>query len=443
MPALSELSPAISRGIRFLVDNKAPDSSPSAAQRRGGGPPDWPHFLSAGIGPFKPPFPDTNPFAAATLHHALSAITPETTSTLGLDPGDLAHVRECKARALRIIDRFRVANPPGAFGYWYRNTVSHRDRCRLGRQLTLILLKGPVLKGPLAPARSQCYPADFQIWPDADSTALAYVALAEQARAESSPLPALPIAAFANWRDDGRFPRGPPKTLPAQSGTFLTWFAPADAKVPNVSDLVVNANVLFAFGRFGQGDNPVAATAVDWLKSATSDLSAVRSGQLSTHYSFNYAAHYAVSRTYRDGGVMQLRPAVEAFADDVARTARRAPEGVYWPSKDPALSTAHALLTLLNADRRLPLMPAAASYLLQRQNPESGAWNARWQDFTATESGVRLYFKSDAYTTALALEALIRYTLWHPIAGVDADPEPAPSQNDPAAVSADRHPASG
>ncbi len=181
---------------------------------------------------------------------------------------------------------------------------------------------------------------------------------------------------------------------------------------PNDIDLVVNANVLYALGRYSRLGTPGVADAVALINEAVAlGLHRDHFEEISEYYPDNLVFQYAVSRAYHEGGVTGLAPAVEILADELeASVIVRLDGSAYWDRGAPQLNTAFALLTLQNAGRETPLLAGAAAFLVAEQRPFGGYAPATF--FIArTDHGQVFEFYSPSFTTAMALEALARHVL--------------------------------
>jgi hypothetical protein len=104
-----------------------------------------------------------------------------------------------------------------------------------------------------------------------------------------------------------------------------------------------------------------------------------------------------------------LEPAVEVLADDIENAAVRLHNGAaYWNRGDPALNTAFAVITLLNANRETELIESGIKYLLETQNSVTGGWDEAVFFVAHTDGGPVVHWVSPAVTTAFALEAICR-----------------------------------
>ena len=381
-------------------------------------PGDWPQFIGLREAPsFR--VRDVSPFSVAFIHHALAHANELNQRALGLDAIDLWAARSMRQHAVGFMRRFesRPGLPDaGTFGFWPEDA----DPATPDLLLTLVLtswLRGPILGGNRVPINLPIFPRTLAIPTDADVTATTYASLLDAAILDGAPRSAVAFERFfAEWRDIGLVPRRPnPSWPPPASGAFLTWLAYRDPQFPlfpNDVDAVVNANVLYTLGRHRRLWVPGAADAVRLINLATTlGLHRGRLAEITDYYPDNFTFQYAVSRAFREGGVFTLAPAVKILADDLEASVLLRPDGTaYWDKGDPHLNTAFAVLTLLNAGRRSPIVDRAIGYLTAEQNALGGFDEAIFF-IGRTDGGQVFEFRSASLTTAMALEAFARYEL--------------------------------
>jgi hypothetical protein len=134
---------------------------------------------------------------------------------------------------------------------------------------------------------------------------------------------------------------------------------------------------------------------------------------ISEYYPDNLAFQYVVSRAYHEGPVPGLAPAVSVLARDLEDTVRYRGDGTaFWDHGDPHLNTAFAVLTLLNAGHHSALVDAAIDYLRVAQDARGGFGEATFF-FGRTDAGLVFEYASEAFTTAMALEAFARDRIAH------------------------------
>jgi hypothetical protein len=292
-----------------------------------------------------------------------------------------------------------------------------------GTLLLTAWLRGPILGGARVPLNLPIFPGTLAIPSDADVTSTTYAALVDDASLDGGPGSTVPFERFfEDWRDRGIIPRrANPSWMPPASGAFLTWLTYRRRLLPlfpNDVDLVVNGNVLYALARYGRLGVRGAAEATALINLAASlGLHDDRPDEISSYYPDNLAFQYVVSRAFNEGPVPGLAPAVRIMADDLEASVRLRPDGAaFWDSGDPHLNTAFAVLTLLNAGRHIPIVARAVDYLVAEQNLLGGFDDAPFF-FGRTDGGQVFEFTSPSFTTAMALEAMVRYQLARASAG--------------------------
>jgi hypothetical protein len=380
-------------------------------------PGNWPqYFRLRGVGTGR--VRDVSPFTVAFIHHALTTVVEQNRQPLNVNDLDLTAARAMRHRAVGFMRPFESAPATpdaGTFGFWPYDL----DPATPDLWQTLLLtawLKGPILGGQRVPINLPIYPRTLAIPTDADVTATTYAAMMDAAAFDGAPRS--PIAFerfFADWRDLGAVPRRVnPWWLPPASGAFLTWLTYRDPPLPfpNDVDLVVNGNVLYALGRKQRLDLPGVTNAVGLINvAALLGIHRSRLEELTEYYPDNFAFQYVVSRAYHEGAVAPLATAVQIFAADLEASASiRADGTAYWDKGDPHLNTAFAVLTLMNAGRRSPLLDRAVRYLESEQNAFGGFDEATF--FVGRTDGGQVFeFTSASLTTAIALEAMARHRL--------------------------------
>lgn len=360
---------------------------------------------------------DVSPFMAAFVHHALTTVTEDRRAALGLNQLDIELARLMRRRAVGFLKRFESpAGAPGAgtFAFWPYDD----DPDTPGPFVALFLtawLRGPILGGARVPLNLPIFPDALAIPSDADVTSTTYAALLDDAVLDDGPGSSTSFDRFfADWRDLGLVPRrANPSWLPPASGAFLTWLTYRSRIFPifsNDVDLVVNGNVLYALARYGRLETRGVPEAIQLINLAAAlGLHHDRADEISSYYPDNLAFQYVVSRAFREGPVPALAPAVRIMADDLEASARSRADGTaFWDFGDPHLNTALAVLTLLNAGRNTPLITRAVDYLVAGQHP-SGGFDDSTFFLGRTDGGQFFEFSSPSFTTAMALEALVRY----------------------------------
>lgn len=419
LPA-DETSAPIRGALKFLLARQVQEPLDVTIQgeRVRDFPGDWPQFFSLSGRPTLR-VRDASPFMVAFVHHALTHVVEENRKPLGLSLRDVRKAREMRRRAVEFLSRFESpagAPDAGTYGFWPYDAFPGIPKPGVERAL-IRWLRGPILGGDRVPLNLLVFPTPLAIPTDADVTATTYAALLDDERLDGGKGTAVPFHRFfADWRDLGVVPRRLDQPwLPPSSGAFLTWLAyrePGAPLFPNDVDLVVNANVLFALGRYGRLDVPGVEEAVHLIREATSlGLHRDRFEEIAEYYPDNLVFHYAVSRAFHEGGVEALAPAVEILADDLEASAIERNDGTaFWDRGAPHLNTAFAILTLLNANRDSPLVDRAAAYLAVEQK-RTGGYDAAAFFIARADGGQVFEFFSPALTTGMALEALARHAL--------------------------------
>jgi hypothetical protein len=407
---------AISRAVGYLRQTQATAeterSSPLASMEG-----DWDQYLGLRIGPFHRSIHDTSPFTPAGVVHSLRHVSALNTVTLGIPSEDAARAREIRSKVIKLIRRFEKED--GTVGYWLEVEEPKTLGEKLHAEAIRLFLKGPSLHGTLAPRGLGALPPEFRVPTDPDTTSIAWVArsLDDSLNGTANRHRDL-LEVIRPYKWSGNDPLYFPKSFVPPPGVFCSFCIPPQSRdIPREVDLVVNCHILYALALNGHSGSPEARRIISWI------LDVVRSGQhrrfdeLVMYYRWENKIGYVVSSCYHDGGVKALAPAVETLAADARATARTSRDGtVFWEGRSRTRSTAYAVLTLLNAGDRGPLVEGGVKYLLANQQRRSGGWRDSWVHMMETESGRIIDFRSDAAVTASVLEALCRYQLANPAA---------------------------
>jgi hypothetical protein len=411
---------SISRGVRFLKSQQL--HAPLVGVGSNGAvrdfPGDWPQYFYFAESP-KLRFREVSPFTVTFIHEALTFITAENASRLGLSPQDVSAATSMRRNATAFVQSFVSRAPaPDAdtYGFWPVIADAPPEKPLLS-SFIFGLLQGPVLGGTRRPLNVGFYPVQLAIPSDADVTAAAYTMLLDdQMLGEGPPVDESAAHFFADWRDTGAIPRRfNPPWAPSASGAFLTWLdyrTTPDATLQNDVDPVVNVNVLYVLARLGKLDTPGVAEAISLIAAAVRDgYPDTDPEQFSLYYPDNLAFQYCVTRAYRRGPIAGLAGTVALLADRLESSAiRRADGTVYWNKGDAHLNTAFAVLSLLNAGRNTPLVANAVAYLQNEQRAQ-GSWSEGVFFFARTDGGPLIQWTSESFTTAMVLEALCQYRL--------------------------------
>lgn len=354
--------------------------------------------------------PDLESGTTASVHHALAALTPARLAAQGL-PSAAPRVERMRRRAAEHLGRFAVADPvvgSPAFGWWPPAPCHVAWGATLLWPLVRAVIPGPYPCGVLAPQGSPAFPPELRCWPDLDCTALAALALLEDARLDGGPGPPAGVErTLAAHRD-----LGPRRLLfsPADpgSGAFLTWCLPTrPGAFLNDLDLAVNANVLRALARSGHLEAAGARESTDLLVRSVLEGRHRPVGRVSRYYLPNHSFAYCVALAWREGPVPALEPAVRVLVADIEREAQVGSDGsVHWGSESPSLSTACAVLTLLLGEGRADLVEGGRRFLRATQCRDGG-WPLQAVTAAAHGRSLRVRWRSRAMPTALALHALV------------------------------------
>jgi hypothetical protein len=249
------------------------------------------------------------------------------------------------------------------------------------------------------------------------------------------------------------------------SGAYLTWIKDETAPVfdrPEIGiiplgvnnvDVVVNSNVLFAMALTGRKDLPGYHDCVRLIKKATEKRAWPEAG---LYYPQYMIFPYAASRAFRDGGAREpeMKEAMQFLLRDLLKAQ------YHWGQKNPTrkgafpggddksdhLATALAVTTLLNIGRDIAQESGLAreydysvrsgvKYLVTQaewkkpKNKETiGKFKTRknkcahWLSglFFAASFWDLAHWRSQAFTTAMVLEALTKYALAYDLDDVPA-----------------------
>lgn len=377
---------------------------------------DWPqYFFLKGVPSVR--IRDVSPFIVTFIHHALAHLVEDHAEALGLDPEQLATARSMRQQAIAVLWQFEAVpwDPAGGtFGFWPYYLGAPSSTLPF-QSVLLALAKGPILNGRRMPINLDIFPEALAIPTDADVTATTFAALLDDELLDGGDgVKSTPEKFLSDWRDTGDVPlRFRPVWLPEESGAFLTWLCYGSRWTPNDVDLVVNANVLFALARYRLLEAPGVSEAIALINHVTEQgLHRTHPGEIALYYPDNYTFHYAVSRAYYEGPVPALRPAVEILAADLEQSSLEDNDGAaYWDKGAPELNTAFAVLTLMNAGRRTPLIAKGIEYLKPRQSVPPGNRAEGVFFLGRSDGGLEIDFVSQSFTAAISLEALCRFAL--------------------------------
>lgn len=298
----------------------------------------------------------------------------------------------------------------------------------------------------------------FNIPNDADDTSLMFVVQSLAHRAGESPSPDLgPLRQFSRFRDlDRPAEDGRDRWKGSDSGAFLTWltgeegniFSPAHAGVlplgVNNVDAVVNANAIHALSRAGLSHQPGFEEAIRLVNRCATER---HWPEAALYYPHLLSFPYAASRAWREGGLQGscLDEGMKAILADLLALqeehARRHPgrKGAFPGGEDPSedLATAMGLAALLNlgkstaeaigeTERYREAVRLSVERLLRDQKQDlTGPRSrgeapfpalpppARWESglFFGASFWDLAHWRSEAVSTAIAMEALAKYAL--------------------------------
>lgn len=280
--------------------------------------------------------------------------------------------------------------------------------------------------------------AFFNIPNDADDTA----AMAMLLQLSGQPDPRL-LTRLSQFRDTGRDREdGRDSWKGKDSGAFLTWLADetrptfgnvTEGVIPlgvNNVDVIVNANVIHAIALAGRRDLPGYHEAVRLVARCAMERHWPAAG---LYYPQMMIFPYAAARAWREGPVREA-PMAEAMPkllhdllDQQETFGRNHPlkQGAFPGGEDPteALSTALGLAALLNLGedtaralgeehRYQVACDRAAAYLMRcaRRHLRGGV---SWESglFFSSSFQDLAHWRSEAFSTAVAMEALAKYAL--------------------------------
>lgn len=297
---------------------------------------------------------------------------------------------------------------------------------------------------------------------DDSSLALALEALATQNNENTDPLSEAEkegvFSAFSQFRDLNRTREdGRDSWKGTNTGAFLTWLknentptfsSPGEGVIPldaNNVDCVVNANAVFGLALNGQQNIPGFSNAVASINLAIEKQAWEKCG---LYYPQKMIFPYSASRAFRNGGVLELRQGMSKLLHQVLAEQRRYEAsnphlpGAFPGGMDvtPQLATALGAVTLLNIGKEIAIeegvaeefsrtLERAIDFLLRtrvamklhdvskQENWCTTASSCKKQNAWAWSAGVFFaasnwelaHWRSQAYTTAVAVEALAKF----------------------------------
>ncbi|MBN1343251.1 MAG: hypothetical protein JXQ73_11260 [Phycisphaerae bacterium] len=418
-PAPAKRLSSIALALRYLAGTQFETDQTVLNRAAYGG--DWPQcYTVLGSGLYTR---DTNPFLATYIHHALALVRGEHRDALGLTDGDVEAARNARTSAVGLMRRFETGGggeDAGTFGFW----PVARPRWAPGDLIVSTFINSFWTSwqatGDRQPVNVSFFPANHSAGPDSDDTASIHAALLDHHLLDGGPAVTERFERFlADWRDLGQVPLGDEASWldpNEHTGAFLTWLTyrdPANRPSPNHVDVVVNANILYALGRYGRLNTPGVTEAVALINRAIqTGVHRSNPHALSFFYPNNLALHYSVVRACYEGGASDLLPAADGLVADLYGSAFSDARGFrFWHRGDPHLNTAFAVATLVTAGEVGDIVKGGVDYLAAEQDPELGSWEAGPFFGAYLDNGWQVRWVSAALTTAIALEALVKYEL--------------------------------
>lgn len=365
---------------------------------------EWPTYVTsilfpslAGVGRWGKPYPEATIFTTASIVNILNDMA-ET------DPR-LTRIPAMKARAFRQFESFSM-DP-------FYNFYPLRKR------------RGVWVRGP----RHLPIPPYVRGWshipPDADSTSVAYMA-------QKKPVPERVFQAFARFRDVNRKPHYYNDRLnTVNSGAFMTWLMDEkDPRMPrrptrpdlgpripfgtNDVDCIVNANVLKLLTYHRRSDLPGYKESCRLLQNM---IEQEEYGRCGVYYPNDYLLALQVGELKKLGATCLNHHEGKVLKYLLENQSTDGSWSNYPPNRaDHIQATAVALnaLTLLanpSSPRHQKRVKLAAQYLLRHsQRDRQGDYYWKGQVFFSAVAQARysIVWRSSAYTTALAAQALQR-----------------------------------
>jgi hypothetical protein len=230
--------------------------------------------------------------------------------------------------------------------------------------------------------------------------------------------------AFCTWRaQEKSFPSWNIPRLIINNATFYipgnTHFPIAfEAYMPygcNDVDAVVNANVLTALALNGENASEGIASSCKFILRKVNRKQWSRAG---IYYPNRYNFHYATLKAHH-AGISELKPAADGLIDHIKQSANL--DGSFKSRRivnkgDEIQSTVYALSALLNAGNpyengNFELVERSIRFLLTKASEQDNGicWDGGVFFSGGTVIRNTMFWKSDAYTSALILECLIQY----------------------------------
>lgn len=413
----------INQSIQYLVKSQIPENCQSPCYAG-----EWPSYIEnikpiPFLGPKGKSAYDSNGFNTLFIHNMLAEIYLQDSSYNELLPV----LRLARANFLRYKNGH-------TFNFWPELERRGNLRCRHEGS-------GCRQRGPrFFEYRHQFIRNYANIYDDADDTAAGFIAMAlsdsifnNDPKARSFDIKDTIGKVFERYRDLGkRKTNWYNKTtgFNYRTGAYLTWFGPEwersnffrwffpDHHKQNILygvnevDCVVNANVLGCFAFFGMHDVAGISNATSFLGSALNERTCQT---CAVYYPSEFSFHYALAKAI-SSGAKTLEPFRSVIIDQVIEAIE--PDG-----SCRSVVTANELQVTLYALNTLLLIGDPTSDIVKTHveramgfvlNSRYSAHNmSYWPGgiFFSGGSAIRYQhvWRSDAYTTALALEALVNY----------------------------------
>jgi len=230
--------------------------------------------------------------------------------------------------------------------------------------------------------------------------------------------------AFCTWRaQEKAFPSWNIPRLIVNNATF---YIPGNTHFPmafesympygcNDVDAVVNANVMTALALNGEFTAPQIPAASIFIKRKVDRKQWSRAG---IYYPNRYNFHYATLKAYH-AGISELKPSADGLIEHIRQSAK--PDGSFKSRRivnkgDEIQSTVYALSALLNfgnpyENGNFDSVERSIRYLLSKASEQDNGicWTGGIFFSGGTVIRNTMFWKSDAYTSALILECLIQY----------------------------------
>lgn len=411
---------AVTKALRYLYDTqiKAPDTLGNNVRLRG----EWPSYVRGSVADDSRlhALYDSNAFVPMFVSYPLSLLDDAALEN------DQQKLKEMRERTLALLQHWYL-KPNGEMNFWPTVDAFHGPQ-QIAAALPFTRTLGPI----------------FDIANDADDTAAYYVmALKSGVSGVSKDFPNI----FVPWVDKNRVRKDDRESSwkPEGTGAYMTWLTDEDKphnKQPvafalaNNVDCLVLGNVLYAIGlnaKINGGDASPPGQA-ESCALARDVIEKKSYPNCALYYPPQWLFPYAISRAFRDGGTECLAPSMGSLTTSIlaAQAAdgswndtgsyANLPNDVNSQEKEfrgdaRSYSTALNLITLLNVgashwpdrDATGAAIEKGISFLLSNIVTEDG--KEFWQGgvFFSSSYQAIARWKSRPYTTAVVLEAMIKY----------------------------------